>query len=120
MKIEARTRWTEVNGLKLKHHDLVLLPEGEFESEFLDLLGDPGSYVQGQVRLADGYGQHYLLIQPRLTLRGHPGANGYSREFPEYEELLALTQHRVTVVPNPQRAATPGRRKRTKAKENPS
>ena len=54
MKIEIRERWTNVNGLRIKHHDLLLIPEIEDESKMLDLLGNPGSYVQGQIRLSDG------------------------------------------------------------------
>jgi hypothetical protein len=106
VRIEVRERWTNVNGLRLKHHDLLFVPEIEDESRLLDLLGDPGSYVQGQIRLSDdGYGEHYMLIQPRLTLM--KGTHGYSREFPEYDELLALSEHRLVIVPNPQRAETP-------------
>lgn len=112
MNIEVRVRGTNVNGLALTHHDLLFIPDSKKESALLDLLGQPGSYVQGQIRLADGYGEHYMLIQPRFTR--YPGPAQATREFPESEELLAMQDHRVTVVPNPPRAATPGRRKKDK------
>lgn len=108
MKIEIRKRWTVVNGLRLAHHDLVLLPESEHESQVIDLLGGPDSFIQGQIRLADGYGEHYVLLQPRLTISGdHPDD---CREFPESPDLEVRLRHRITVVPNPQRAANPGPR----------
>ena len=67
MKLEARERTAWVDGLLLQYHDLLLIPESEEESRLIDLLGLPDSYVQGQIRLADGYGQHYILLQPPFS-----------------------------------------------------
>lgn len=61
MKIEPRQR--------KEHTDLVLMPE-EDESWFLDLIDnevkdDDGLIFRGtfEIRLSDGYGQHYVLLK---------------------------------------------------------
>lgn len=73
MKISVRPRMAKVNGVRLEYNDLVLVPETAEESEFIDLLGQPGSWVQGEIRLADGYGQHYILLHPRMMI--YPGGD---------------------------------------------
>jgi hypothetical protein len=79
MKIESRTRWTDKGTHRLKHYDLLFIAENEEESKALDMLGQPGSFVQGEIRLADGYGEHYLMVQPRMMLQ----VNQDLRLFPE-------------------------------------
>jgi hypothetical protein len=89
MRIESRKRILRSGGQRqLTHYDLVFISESEDESALFDLLGQPGSTITGQVRLADGYGEHYLLVQPRHTL-----GDGFSRDFEEHptgEPLRAL------------------------------
>jgi hypothetical protein len=78
MKIESRPRYIEgkPGDLRLLHHDLAVIAENEDDSKVLDLLGNPGSTFKGEVRLADGHAEHYLLIQPKHIL----GA-GYERDI---------------------------------------
>lgn len=109
MRIETRKRSTEDDGFTLTHHDLILIPESEDESRLIDLLGQPESFVQGQIRLADGYGDHYILLQPRLTVHT---PSGY-REFAESPGISQLLD-RLTETPESPRPATPGRRKTKK------
>lgn len=73
MKVVARKRKIG----ELYHHDLCLVAEDEQESKVLDLLGQPGTTFSGEVRLADGYGEHYLLIQPKHQI----GVGGWTRDF---------------------------------------
>lgn len=64
MKLETRRRITREGLKELVHFDLVLLPN-KAESKLIDQLGQPGTTFTGEVRLADGYGEHYLLVQPK-------------------------------------------------------
>lgn len=61
MKLESRRR-TKPDGSQ--HHDLICIAENETESKIVDLLGQPGTSFIGEIRLSDGYGEHYLLVQP--------------------------------------------------------
>lgn len=76
MRIEPRQRMVD-GRLRLKHHDLCLVAESEDESKILGLLGQPGTTLYGEVRLADGYGEHYLLLQPHHQVL----IGGSTREF---------------------------------------
>jgi hypothetical protein len=89
MKIETRKR-NSGGPLNLVHHDLCLIPEDEEESKMIDLLGQPGSVVRGEIRLSDGYGSHYMLVQPsRIIL-----PSGDVREFEGIEsELLEALKY---------------------------
>ena len=73
MRIELRSRLEEVNkgDLQLSHNDLLIIMESEEESKMIDLFGQPGTTFKGEVRLADGYREHYLLIQPVHIELGH-------------------------------------------------
>ena len=115
MKLETRLRTTTHDGIQETHHDLLFISEHELESELLDLLGQPGSHIQGEVRLADGHGDcgdhtrrlgvpwgHYLMVQPRMKVL----VGGDIRLFPE---------RLVKPKSDPQRAATPGPRKKDEA-----
>ena len=44
-------------------YDVILATESEAESKTLDLLGPLGQILVGQVRLADEYGDHYVLLR---------------------------------------------------------
>ena len=69
MRVEVRKRSTMIEGgFTLTHHDLLVIAENQKDSAVLDLLGDVGSRFIGEVRLADGYGEHYLLIQPKVQV----------------------------------------------------
>ena len=62
MRIETRRRMHEDH--MHYHYDLVLLPESVEESKIINLLGQPDTKLTGEIRLADGYGEHYILLQP--------------------------------------------------------
>lgn len=64
MKLESRRRAVQTPHGPLFHNDLVLIADTEVESLLIDSMGQPGTTFKGEVRLADGYGEHYLLIQP--------------------------------------------------------
>jgi hypothetical protein len=88
MRIELRRRiekpilWDEeLEPLKLAHNDLLIIFEKEDESQIIDQFGQPGTKFVGEVRLADGYGEHYLMLQPTHIELG----NGDSRDIPQDE-----------------------------------
>ncbi len=66
MKVESRKRG---NKDGTSYHDIVLISENEEESKILDLLGDrvdaDGIIENGEyeLRLSDGYGEHYVLLK---------------------------------------------------------
>ena len=66
MRIELRRRMEpkKPGAVQLSHVDLLVILESEDESQLVDKLGQPGTTFTGEVRIADGYGEHYLLIQP--------------------------------------------------------
>jgi hypothetical protein len=63
----------------------VVIFDTEDESKIIDSLGQPGTKFVGEVRLADGYGEHYLLLQPT-----HVIGKDYERDIPE--NILAFYQ----------------------------
>lgn len=80
MRIELRRRMEPRKhpaDLPLAHNDLLVIMENEDESKVVDELGQPGTKFIGEVRLADGYGEHYLLLQPTHIELG----NGDTREI---------------------------------------
>lgn len=71
MRVELRRRLHSDH--QTYHHDLVCIAEGDEESRLIDTafgdkVGEDGLIAEftGQVRLADGYGEHYLLLQPKV------------------------------------------------------
>lgn len=69
MRLELRKRMHD--DRVSYHHDVVLLAETDEESALLDYaLGkhvDPDGLIAkftGELRLSDGLGEHYLLVQP--------------------------------------------------------
>jgi hypothetical protein len=81
MLIETRKRSSN-DPLSLAHHDLLIIAVTEADSELLDLMGQPGSTFEGEVRLADGYGEHCLLIRPLLKVL----PDGCAQVFPREEK----------------------------------
>lgn len=70
MIVQTRKRLkNETEHERVFTYDLVLESGGEEESKLIDLLGntvgDDGLIVTGkfEVRLADGYGEHYVLLK---------------------------------------------------------
>lgn len=55
MRVELR----EFEGEDL----LLFFPEDGPESMALDMLGKPGDHIYGQLRLADGYGEYYMMFK---------------------------------------------------------
>lgn len=81
MRLEVRRRYEEKKNeddLQLSHIYLVIIFE-KHESEIIDQFGQPGTKFVGEVRLSDGYGEHYLLIQPTHIELGH----GDTRDIPQ-------------------------------------
>jgi hypothetical protein len=71
MRIELRKRFEskkKESDLQLSHNDLLIIFENEEESRIIDELGQPGTTFTGEVRSSDGYGEHYLLIQPKVVV----------------------------------------------------
>lgn len=62
MRVEDRT------GVMDAGTQIVCICEGEEESQLVDLLGKPGSLIQGQLCLSDGYGEFYIRLEPRNTM----------------------------------------------------
>lgn len=67
MRVETR-EFKHLDG-RLRRLNLLVIPESEAESALLDVLTEPSGRVneeahnlKAQTRLADGYGEHYLLI----------------------------------------------------------
>ena len=66
MKLHTRKRTIETaDGRRGECHDLIVVAEDGGDSRMLDLLGAVGTKICGEIRLSDGYGEHYLLIQPK-------------------------------------------------------
>ncbi len=66
MKLETRKRTIEMaDGRRGVRHDLIVVAEDGGDSGMLDLLGGLGTKICGEIRLSDGYGEHYLLIQSK-------------------------------------------------------
>jgi hypothetical protein len=65
------------DDLQLSHNDLLIILQSEDESKIIDSFGQPGTKFVGEIRLADGYGEHYLLLQPTHIELG----NGNSRDI---------------------------------------
>ena len=72
MRVESRLR--KIGDLV--HADLVVISENEQESRIIDVMGQPGTTFTGEIRLADGYGEHYLLLQPK-----HIVGTGWERDL---------------------------------------
>ena len=85
MKIETRGRAIVEGENKLVHFDLVLVAENEDESQKIDCVGQPGTTGTFEIRLADGYGEHYVLLQPK-----HIKGLGWERDIHEITEEEAL------------------------------
>ncbi|NIP51474.1 MAG: hypothetical protein GWN94_10535 [Phycisphaerae bacterium] len=62
MRVEDRT------GVMRERDDktptIILICEDEAESRIVDLLGDPGQAVTGELRLSDGHGEFYIRLEP--------------------------------------------------------
>lgn len=43
---------------------IICICESEDEALTVDLLGKPGTKVKGELRLSDGYGEFYILLEP--------------------------------------------------------
>jgi len=76
--------------LLLTHNDLVVIFETENESQLIDRFGQPGTKFVGEIRLTDGYGEHYLLLQPTHIELG----NGDAREITPQKERKCQFQRR--------------------------
>lgn len=73
MKIEIR-KWNRGTSAKPESvKGIVIISENSVESELIDVLGNKvgkdGLIVNviGEVRLEDGYGQHYIRLEPKIT-----------------------------------------------------
>jgi len=44
---------------------IICICENEAEAKLVDLLGKPGTNVEGKLDLADGYGQFYISLKPK-------------------------------------------------------
>lgn len=61
MKLETRRFKTRTN--------ILIVPETADDKELLDELGPLGAMLRAETRLADGYGEYYLMVegQERVT-----------------------------------------------------
>ena len=55
MRVECRRFKTRVN--------LLVIPETDAEKELLDEMGPLDTTLEAELRLADGYGEYYLLVK---------------------------------------------------------
>lgn len=60
MKVELREFKNEDRSPKIM---VVLACEDEAESKIVDRIGNIGQNVRGEIRLSDGYGEHYILLE---------------------------------------------------------
>ena len=58
MRVEDRT------GIMDAGKQIICVCEGEVENKIVDILGKPGSKVEGELCLSDGYGEFYILLKP--------------------------------------------------------
>ena len=56
MRLESRNRGYGTT-------DLLIIPENEQDSQLIEKLGEVGTKICGEIRLADGYCEHYVLIR---------------------------------------------------------
>jgi hypothetical protein len=77
------------DDLQLSHNDLLIILQSEDESEIIDSFGQPGTRFIGEVRLADDWGEHYLLLRPTHIELGHGDSrNVEHRELRPYIRFL--------------------------------
>lgn len=99
MRVVNRQRISDVGD---RWADVLVIAENAGDSDILDCLGKPGQKIRGQVRLADGYGEHYLLLrsasappvaevvdQVAARLTGHVDLSPYHVKASEVKEALA-------------------------------
>ena len=66
MRVEVRVedRTGVMKPADDKTPNIICICEDEAESKIVDLLGKVGARVQGELHLADGYGEFYIRLEP--------------------------------------------------------
>lgn len=65
-------RIEDLTGIMDAGKQIICVCESEAESKIVDLLGKLGAKVEGELCLADGYGQFYILLRPKQILEDQP------------------------------------------------